>query len=119
MQKTDVAPDWFLEILIAWGAWASGSPVNLKPKTFWQMGGGRDYLVSEDEIDWAEKTILSLRSTNFPLAAILEYKYKTHNQRTFYEIEKHFHISNAQARQYVLAAECSAFAIFSVFRLAA
>jgi hypothetical protein len=119
MQKIDVAPDWFLEILIAWGAWASGSPVNLKPRTFWQMGGGRDYLVTRDEIDRAEKAVLGLRSTNFPLAAMLEYKYKTPIQRTFLEIEKHFHISNAQARQYVLAAECSVFAIYSVFRDAA
>lgn len=119
MQKTDVVPDWFIEIIVAWGAWASGSPVNLKPRSFWQKSSERTFLVTQADIDRMEKSVLELRVVNFPLSEVFEFKYKTYNPRTFFEVERYFRVSNAAARQYVLAAECSIFAIYSAIRQAA
>jgi hypothetical protein len=119
MQKPDIAPSWFLEILIAWGAWSSGSVVNLKPRTFWQDGGVFNYSATEEDIDKMEMAVKELRVLNFHLAAILEYRYLASKPRTVLDIERHFRISTASARQQLLAGEMCLCGIYSRYRNAA
>lgn len=115
----DDVPSWLIEIIIAWGAWASGSPVNLKPRTFWQVGSAREYLVTQDDIELMERAVLELRADNFRLAAILEYKYKTNRIRTTIDVEHFFRISNSSARQKITLAEFAVYQSFNRLKKAA